>query len=264
MPERSVDFEIRSLPIEKALKTIDAKEGIVAGYWSAFDVEDEWGDSIAPGAFAKTIAEWGPGSPRPRTKFLFMHDPFLVLGKPMTLKEDGVGLFFEAKIVQTTWGRDVLMLYQDGIITEHSIGFRTMKAEPIKNTRRILEIRLYEGSAVLWGANSSTPTTAVKAAQQISRLSDRMVRAEKALRRADFKSEELPEALELLVKQWCAEVQTLEALVAKEPSLAALGPHDTPTPEPLSPADAQLTEQMTALTRLFSGMRKDAEQPAIA
>lgn len=252
MRRTQAEFETRSLPIEAGLKDLDAKQGIITGYWASYNVEDEIGDIIAPGAFAKTIAEWGPSGVKPRIKYLYMHDPFQALGKPSVLREDDFGLYYEAKVVQTTWGRDVLLLYEEGIINEHSIGFRTIKSEVVGNDgRRLLEIRLYEGSAVLWGMNPNTPTTGMKGSEGIIRLSDRIARAEKALRRADWKSDELPEAVELLMTQWRTEVQALEALAGQEPSAAAGRPQGTPPIEPLptAPLHSLMAEMRADLAR---------------
>ena len=51
-----------------------------------------------------------------------------------------------------------------GCINQHSIGFSTVVDEYDKanNVRTIKEVILYEGSAVLWGANDLTPTLDVK------------------------------------------------------------------------------------------------------
>ena len=60
-------------------------------------------------------------------------------------------------------GSDIaLKLYEAGSITEHSIGFNIIQARNESNYQSIQEVRLWEGSSVLWGANERTPTTGIK------------------------------------------------------------------------------------------------------
>ena len=65
---------------------------------------------------------------------------------------------------RSTKGNDAFLDYQDGIITEHSIGFQTIndKIEIREDGTQILkEVILWEGSAVTFGANSETPLLSV-------------------------------------------------------------------------------------------------------
>lgn len=138
----------------------------VTGYLSVFGVEDSDGDVIQRGAFSRTIAENGPTG-KGRIKFLREHDYRKPIGKFTVLKEDDYGLFFEAVLNMTTEGKDAAILYQSGELTEHSIGF-----EPIGYQRReannydagwnFTEVKLWEGSAVLWGANELAKVQEIK------------------------------------------------------------------------------------------------------
>jgi HK97 family phage prohead protease len=74
------------------IKDIDSKEGIVKGYFSAFNVKDSDGDIIVPGAFKKSIEERGPKSTQPRIKWFIDHDPTQVPGVLKDLFEDDYGL----------------------------------------------------------------------------------------------------------------------------------------------------------------------------
>ena len=77
--------------------------------------------------------------------------------------EDGKGLFFRSKISKTSYGRDVLLLYEDNVVNEHSVGIQVVKHDKAQEGhQRLLEVKLWEGSTVTWGANEDTPTTAVK------------------------------------------------------------------------------------------------------
>lgn len=145
-----------------AVKDVDVKQGIITGYFSIFGNKDSDGDIIMPGSFTKTIQENGPLSQRPRILHLLQHDTNLPLGKPSILNEDTKGLYFESKISHTSYGRDTIKLYEDGVLTEHSIGYKVIKNEPKEDANYLMELKLWEGSTVSWGANMEALVTAVK------------------------------------------------------------------------------------------------------
>lgn len=132
---------------------VDAKSRIVTGYLSSFGNVDSDNDIIVKGAFTKSINERFNN-----IFFLYQHNWEKPLGKFSKLIEDEKGLYFEAEIVETSYGVDQLKLYESGLVNEHSIGFQTIKADKSSDgTRTIKEVKLYEGSSVTLGANSSTP-----------------------------------------------------------------------------------------------------------
>jgi len=149
------------------VKDVDTEGRTVTGYFAAFHNKDTDGDVIIPGAFTKSVKERGPEG-KGRIFHLWQHWTSDILGKPHVLKEDAHGLYFESKIAKTTLGNDVLQLYLDGIVNEHSIGFNVIQSEKSEeeNTVTIKEVRLWEGSTVTWGANENTPSTGVKSASK--------------------------------------------------------------------------------------------------
>lgn len=136
------------------VKDVDMNKREVAGYFSVFGNVDSDGDIMDKGAYAKTL-EGGIG----RVQHLFMHSPMLgAVGKLKELKVDDKGLFFRSKIIGTAMGNDLMVMYNEGAIKEHSVGFETVKSEDMiqsdgSNVRLIKEVKLWEGSSVLWGAN---------------------------------------------------------------------------------------------------------------
>ena len=123
--------------------------------------EDSDKDIILPGAFTKTLKERGPSGSK-QIWHLADHQPSLksAFGKftEMGIEGDylyGVSVFKSTPLWDQAWP-----MYEAGDITEHSIGFSIPKngAKSEKGIRYISEIKLYEGSSVLWGANSDTPT----------------------------------------------------------------------------------------------------------
>ena len=124
-------------------------------------------DVIDHGAYNKTMAERGPKGAN-LIWHLTDHNPSLksAIGKFSELYVDGDYLVGITDVPNTTWGNDVLEFYKSGHINQHSVGFRTIKAETQEKGQSteynlIKEILLFEGSAVLWGANPNTPTIEV-------------------------------------------------------------------------------------------------------
>ncbi len=155
----------QGMPASMTLKDIDKKQGIVQAYASAFNVVDSDNEIIRPGAFKNTIEARGPKGAN-RIAFLKQHRVDYLLGKPNVLKEDEKGLYFESKILPTSYGRDVLILYEGGAINEHSIGYDVIeKLETEGQPRELLEVRLWDVSAVVWGANDQTPFVGMKSVE---------------------------------------------------------------------------------------------------
>lgn len=147
-----------------AVKDVDETKGIITGYFSIFGNKDSDGDIVLPGAFRKTLKENGPESEKPRILHLFMHDVTKPLAKPYVLKEDKKGLYFESQISHTALGKDVIQLYKDKVLTEHSIGYQVVKREvdEREESQKLMELRLWEGSTVSWGANMEALVSNVK------------------------------------------------------------------------------------------------------
>jgi len=146
-----------------AIKDIDTKQGIVKGYFASFNTLDADNDIFVKGAFKKSIQENGVNGTN-RIKYLKQHDVNQPVGKLLSLTEDDNGLLFEAQISKTQIGQDTLLMYEEGIYNEHSVGFSyipdKMKSEQGKTY--LLEVKLFEGSVVLWGANQYTPLVDLK------------------------------------------------------------------------------------------------------
>ena len=146
---------------EGIIEDVDSVKGIVTGYFSAFNNIDSDGDVIVSGAYKKTVGENGPMG-RNRIMHLLQHNPLMPLAKPMELMEDGKGLRFVSKITETSYGKDVIKLYAEGVFNEHSVGFEIVKSDNKSGYREIREIKLWEGSTVTWGANPNTPIESMK------------------------------------------------------------------------------------------------------
>lgn len=192
-------YVIKTTHLPASFKDVDAKKGIVTGYFSNFNNVDSDGDVIRPGAFAKTIREAGPQSAQPRIKHLFNHNPAQPLGKLTELKEDAKGLYYESQVGTHSLGNDFVKMVESGLITEHSIGFKTIKDNSNKEgNNEITEIKLWEGSSLsAWGANELTPLTGLKT--ETKEVVQDLINRQKAIEKFCKSSSVSDETIELLL-----------------------------------------------------------------
>ena len=161
---------------------VDNQNRMVEGYFSAFNVIDSDFDRIQKGAFAKSIKENGPETKGNRKiAHLAFHDVTRPIGVIKELKEDDFGLYFRSELGEHTEGNDFLEMYKSGIIREHSIGFNYIGDKIKESTLNgqkiwdVSEVKLWEGSAVVFGANSETPNlSAIKSQNDIDNLLEKL------------------------------------------------------------------------------------------
>ena len=185
--KKSMIYNYKSFDMN--VKDIDAKQGIVSGYFSAFGMVDSDGDIMMPGAFKRSIQDWGPEA-KGRVKHLLNHDPSQPLGKIMELKEDGYGLFYRSQIGTHKLGQDFIKMVESDLIGEHSIGFRILREQKAAEANEIHEVMLYEGSSLTaWGANEYTPILGIKSSDQVVRIQEQIKSFEKFIRNSDVTDE---------------------------------------------------------------------------
>lgn len=170
---------------------IDAEAGIVEAIVSTFGVLDYHDDIIRDGAYKKTISERGRS-----VKVLDAHNLWSVLsalGVNMGMAEVGRdmlpaavrseypeatgGLWTKTQyLLETPEGLGAFIRLKAGAVDEYSIGYDCMQAEyrqmpnmdgKTTNVRIMTEIRLWEYSPVIFGANPATGTTDVKSGRVI-------------------------------------------------------------------------------------------------
>tara|TARA_R110000772_G_scaffold11971_5_gene37057 strand:+ start:12598 stop:13347 length:750 start_codon:yes stop_codon:yes gene_type:complete len=203
------------------VKDMDEGKREVSVYLSKFDTMDSDNDVIKKGSFAKSIQERGVASPSNRKiAFLRHHDWQKPIGKFLALEEDELGLFAVGKLGRSTDGEDAYRDYEDGIIKEHSIGFQyigdKMRFIEDKNMDgggyyEITELKLFEGSAVTFGANEFTNVVDVKSSNKkafIEKLNDDLNLCVKALLNGKGTDERLYE-IEMKVKHLTSQIVLL-------------------------------------------------------
>ena len=213
--------------IDLSVKDIDTAGRRVKIMLSRFDNVDSDGDIIANGAFAKSIQERGSESKSNRKiKFLRYHDFEHQIGIFKKLEETPEGLIAYGELSRSTKGNDAFLDYQDGVITEHSIGFQEIpdKIRVKPNGDRLLkEVILWEGSAVTFGANSETPLFTVSkgnGADYLEKLNKKMFGLTNALKNGKGTDERLEEIeMNLRVCQTKYN-EVISSLTVKEPAEA--------------------------------------------
>ncbi|MDF2606276.1 MAG: phage prohead protease, family [Bacillales bacterium] len=127
-------------------------------------VTKKFQEKIAKGAFSRAIS-----NSKKEIDFLAEHDNKKILASTrnnsLSLREDNNGLYMEATITPTSWGKDYYELINSGIFKNMSFGFRTIK-DSWKSIgaglyeRTIEELELFEVSVVRDPAYSQSTISA--------------------------------------------------------------------------------------------------------
>lgn len=185
-------FSVKVSNVNVSVKDVDLKSRTVTGVLNTYNFVDSDQDVLLMGSAKKSINDRGPDSnATAKIKFAKFHDLTLLPGKFTVLSEREIEgkqvLYFEAQMSNSQLGTDTLHEYVDGVIDNHSIGFQYIP-EQMKLVERdgqhgnsktwdslmgqlinpkaaedkgyvwvIKEIKLWEGSAVAFGANALTP-----------------------------------------------------------------------------------------------------------
>lgn len=154
---------------------VDLAEGEFTAYVSTWTREpDSYGDVVAKGAFAESIAEWkASGNVMP---ILFGHDlvdPFSNLGHAKSLVEDDHGLLVHAALdLENPKAKQVYRMLKGRRINQMSFAYDTLESGDVEVpkgdgdkvvARELRKLRIHEASVVPFGANSDTEVLAVKA-----------------------------------------------------------------------------------------------------
>ncbi len=196
-------------------------------YLSAFDVKDSDNDIIRAGTFTKSIQERGVDSlGNRRIAHLRNHNWDNQIGKFTELYEDSKGLVGVSELGRSTKGEDALRDYQDGIIREHSIGFNYIKGKIEKQTNdtngeffNITEVKLWEGSAVTFGANELTPVLDVAKGLDYNAILTKIQTLSESLNTAIKNGKGTDERLENIELMFAQLMQLQDSLKGLKPSI---------------------------------------------
>ena len=220
------DVVVEKQDIGYEVMDVDTEQRRVKAVWARTGNVDLDNDIIVPEAFTKTLKERGPAG-KNLIWSLVDHcaEMEAVIGKPEQLYVEGDMLIAITPIVMTEIGEDILKMYDAGLINQHSIGFTTINSSVGKDgVRTITELKLYEGSAVLWAANPETPTISVKSEVKKEQLATRLEKLIKAFKGGRFTDETFA-LMEIEIKRIQSEL--LEIEIVKEITATAEAPQPT-------------------------------------
>ncbi|PGP00470.1 phage major capsid protein [Bacillus cereus] len=151
-------LELRQVDVELSGVKQDSGELLVSGYvnetgqWSQpLGRENRFIERIEPGTFQRALQKGND------VHFLAEHDNAKLLASTkngsLQLREDDKGLYMEARISPTSWGKDYHQLIQDGLLTNMSFGMQVAKEKWDKRDdgtyqRTISDLHLAEVSVV--------------------------------------------------------------------------------------------------------------------
>lgn len=189
---REVRVAVDTWPTEDVEFRADGDGMTFRGYAAVFDKwsEDLGGfrEQIKPGAFAKSLRE------KRAIKMFWNHNTDIALGSTrgnLKLSEDDKGLLAEARLPDTTAGRDMAQLVRDKIVDSMSFGFQVLRDEwsgldSDRAERTLVEVRLFEVSPVTgWPAYPATSASVRDLAEVIDAEPDDLAEAFRILREQD-------------------------------------------------------------------------------
>ncbi len=159
--------EYRSVLLDSSAVDMGADDGEIrfSGHAAVFNQETLIGserfgfyERIAPAAFSKTLQEAD-------VRFLINHDPNLVLARStngsLQLGTDAVGLSTQATLAPTSYGKDLALLLERGIVNQMSFAFRPIVQETVDQRDglpvvEVREVELFDVSAVTYPAYTGT------------------------------------------------------------------------------------------------------------
>lgn len=202
---------------------------------ASLETKDRDRDVFTKDAFDKTLKERGPVGTN-EIWHLLDHDKtsFSALSKFKEMGKDSGFVYGVSQYKDSYAWREVAWpLYEAGDFTNHSVGFTTIKSQPREGFREIQEVALWEGSAVLWGANPNTPTMNVYKSMSFEDLQidgfSRVERIIKALKLGKYEDDSHKSLLIIELKQ----LQNTIEEIALKASTVQPSEKDTKQPENL-------------------------------
>ncbi|MBU2935642.1 MULTISPECIES: HK97 family phage prohead protease [Pacificibacter] len=144
-------LEHKFMRLGDEIKVTDGVE--IEGYASLFGRRDQGGDIVQEGAYRKSLAALKVKGRS--VKMLWQHDPAQPIGIWDEVREDARGLYVKGRLLtDVDKGREAVALIQAGAIDGLSIGYRTVRAQKLRDqtdgkaARLLSELELWEVSLV--------------------------------------------------------------------------------------------------------------------
>jgi len=152
-------FAARDLEVREELDGVGTLVGHASTFSQPYELWDGVREVVRPGAFRRAIEDGAD------VFALAHHDAGQILGRrssgTLRVSEDARGLAVEIGLPDTTLGRDLATLVGRGDLSAMSFGFavrseRWTLEDDGSELRELLDLELYEVSAVAWPANPNT------------------------------------------------------------------------------------------------------------
>jgi hypothetical protein len=143
------------------VKELQTEAGTFTGYLSTFGNTDQQGDVVERGAFSRTLDRWRQKGKQ--IPLLWQHQELIGGISADDAVEDEHGLFIRGELeMKDPKSQIILEHMRKGRVNAMSIGYDVIQHSFEGKIRRLKELRLFEGSLVLWPANESAEIIAVK------------------------------------------------------------------------------------------------------
>ena len=200
------------------MKDIDTAGGRVAAYFATFDDVDKHNRRMDQNAFRRTMKNNAS-----RWYHLFNHNTSAIIGKIEDAGTDDKGAFFISKMLNTSLGNDIMTMYEEGILKEHSFGFEIIHSIQQSGYELVKEVRVHEVSSVTFSANPAATTISVNAIMEWMEQHDK---SSEALEKINYLTAQLnPEELQNSIKSFesrLTDTQMQEKILQKLESIATL------------------------------------------
>ena len=128
---------------------------------------------IRRGAFADSLK----GPSRQRIWHLDQGDPIRRVGRPTLLEERAAGLYFETRIPETTLGDELLALYREGAMGEHTV---LMSDVDYDAAGVVTKARLWAVTTVTW-SDRGTAQQQGKTVKELRKTAEQLAGLQRAL-----------------------------------------------------------------------------------
>lgn len=172
---------LKTLPARVKASTGTAGDGLVEALVATYDV-DSSGDRIVPGAFTKSLDEWGASDDRIPFIWSHMHNDLdAYLGEVLEAKETEEGLWVKAQLdMDDPKAAKAFRLIKGGRVRNYSFAYEVVDGGPADDEEKqkaggetlLRELKLYEVGPCLIGMNQQTRTLVAKSLALKEAVSD--------------------------------------------------------------------------------------------
>lgn len=191
-------MKYKHLDLKATELKFDDESRTVEGYASTFGNVDSYGDTIAPGAYTKTLQN------RERPIRMRWNHFGPVIGKWVEMREDDKGLWVKGQLTPGhTVAENVYASLRHGAVDGLSIGFYASDVEEDGERRLLKEIELFEISVVEEPADLGAKISGVKEFAELVESIESLKDAEACLRDACGLSRSAAKAMVSQIKTLC-------------------------------------------------------------